>query len=406
MADAALVRVIADFEAQQQRNRAALEKHFAHAVSLVPALAGLEGERLRLLYGADTADAQSTKEALTELATRRAGLLESIGLPKDYLDMTCRCADCRDTGFVGGPVKTRCACFLRRLNEERYAPNDTEILKKQSFENYDLGVFPNEVPPDSKTPQREYMRQLRDICLEYAKAFPENDKPNLLLYGNTGLGKTYLLNCVTGYLLNRSFNVLRFTAFSLGEFCLQKHLGSGADLSALVDADLLVYDDLGSEPLASELRVICPRSTFCSRARSRASAVVRAARLSSPLAVKSRFPPSLPKAMASSRRARLRERWVGRNCWMGISVSSTTWRMGRRPRAPPPTWRWTSPTLPPSIPPTRASAAMRLSSSNVGCEERWSEMAISPTPMTLGISATSFRRPPVMVAGGIWYEPE
>jgi DNA replication protein DnaC len=255
MADAALVRVIADFEARQRRNRLAQEKRFAHAVSLCPALAELENERLRLLFGPGADDAQATGDALKELYVKRAGLLESAGLPKDYLEMAYRCPDCRDTGFVGNPVKTRCACFVRRLNEERYAPNDKEILKNQSFENFDLGVFPNEIPPGSKTPQREYMRQLRDICLEYAKEFPENEKPNLLFYGNTGLGKTYLLNCITGCLLNRSFNVLRFTAFSLGEFCLQKHLGAGTDLSPLYGADLLVCDDLGSEPLYNNVTV-------------------------------------------------------------------------------------------------------------------------------------------------------
>ena len=43
------------------------------------------------------------------------------------------------------------------------------------------------------------------------------------------------------------------------------------------------------------------------------------------------------------------------------------------------------PAFPESIPPTRASATARVNSSKLGCEERWSETAISPIPMILSI---------------------
>ncbi len=52
----------------------------------------------------------------------------------------------------------------------------------------------------------------------------------------------------------------------------------------------------------------------------------------------------------------------------------------------------------PSIPPTRQSAASRAISSNVGWEERWSETAISPAPMTLSMRTRSERMLPVMVS--------
>lgn len=255
MPDAALERVLHDFETQRRRNEAARDQRYAHAASLCPALAQLEDQRLKLLYDTPAPDAGATKAALFALAQKRRGLLLNAGLPQDYLEMTYRCELCHDSGFIGGPVKSRCSCFIRRLNEERYAPNDAEILKKQNFLNFNLGVFPDEVPTDSKTSQREYMRQLRDICGEYSDRFPDNAKPNMLFYGQTGLGKTYLLNCITGALLDRSVGVLRFTAFSLGELCFRKHLGADIDLTPLVETDLLVCDDLGSEPLYNNVTV-------------------------------------------------------------------------------------------------------------------------------------------------------
>ncbi|MFZ5975027.1 MAG: ATP-binding protein [Bacillota bacterium] len=255
MADEAMNRVLADFESQRMRNRTALEARLAHAVSLCPAISELEDARLALLYNGDIQNALSTKAALQALLKKRGELLQEAGLPRDYLNMTYRCSVCRDSGFTGETVKQRCACFIKRLGEERFAPNDTEILQKQSFENFDLNKFPDEIPPDAKTSQREYMRQLRNICREYADVFPRNKKPNLLFYGQSGLGKTYLLNCITGALLRKSFNVLRFTAFSLGELCFQKHLGADIDLSHLSESDLLVCDDLGSEPLYNNVTI-------------------------------------------------------------------------------------------------------------------------------------------------------
>ena len=63
------------------------------------------------------------------------------------------------------------------------------------------------------------------------------------------------------------------------------------------------------------------------------------------------------------------------------------------------------PALPESIPTTRASATALTNSSKVGCEERWSEMATSPIPMTLSTTMRSFMTSPVMVLKGNRYDP-
>lgn len=255
MADPAISRVLADYERQRTLNRIQLEARYTHAYFVCPDLKALEAERLSLVYDASVKDPRATRAALRALMVRRGALLKAAGLPEDYLEMQYRCPDCQDTGYVGETVKTRCACFIKRLNEERFGADDAEILKKQSFETFDLDVFPAAVPPGCNLPQRVYMRQLLETCKGYVEAFPDNEKPNLLFYGHTGLGKTFLLNCIAGALLARSVPVLRFTAYRLGELFLQKHTGGEENLSILYDAAVLICDDLGNEPLYNNVTI-------------------------------------------------------------------------------------------------------------------------------------------------------
>ena len=57
------------------------------------------------------------------------------------------------------------------------------------------------------------------------------------------------------------------------------------------------------------------------------------------------------------------------------------------------------------MPPTRASLATAARASVLGCEPRWSEMAISPTPTHCSTRMMSRRTEPVSVGVGTRYAP-
>mmetsp|Transcript_9746 Transcript_9746/g.22352 ORF Transcript_9746/g.22352 Transcript_9746/m.22352 type:complete len:270 (-) Transcript_9746:3012-3821(-) len=97
--------------------------------------------------------------------------------------------------------------------------------------------------------------------------------------------------------------------------------------------------------------------------------------------------------------------WVGRNCVMGISLSASALRSGASMPAPGPMWQYMRPHLLESIPPTRHSQASLMISCVVGWDPRWSEIAISPTPITCSRRQRSRRTVPVTVGGGHWYDP-
>ena len=82
-------------------------------------------------------------------------------------------------------------------------------------------------------------------CLQYAKRWPEMKEKNigLLLWGDTGNGKTYSAACIANYLIERHVPCL-MTSFPR---ILQSGFDSGALIRDLKHYDMVIIDDLGTE---------------------------------------------------------------------------------------------------------------------------------------------------------------
>jgi DNA replication protein DnaC len=87
-------------------------------------------------------------------------------------------------------------------------------------------------------------------CQHFIRDF-ENKPKNLFFYGNTGVGKTFLSNCVAKELLDNGYSVIYFTAFQLFDILSKGVFEKDADAIAahqnIFDCDLLIIDDLGTE---------------------------------------------------------------------------------------------------------------------------------------------------------------
>lgn len=88
-------------------------------------------------------------------------------------------------------------------------------------------------------------------CMEYAKAFEENDGQGLMLYGTVGTGKTHLAASIGNYIvyeLGYDVYFMPFTEF-LNTLKLYMNDKSRAEefMKRLYKADLLIMDDLGKE---------------------------------------------------------------------------------------------------------------------------------------------------------------
>lgn len=181
-------------------------------------------------------------------------LLKQNGYPEDYLEPVCRCKACEDTGYVGESKKTLCTCAQALYAKELEKGGVFE--EEQSFENYDETVFPDTLLPGTDVTQRRYMSVIRRRCEEYAAALPHPAQKTLLLYGGSGLGKTYLLRAIHARARQMDIPALCMTANSFLRTTREAYFSRDQQgLDALYETPLLLIDDLGTEPMLENITV-------------------------------------------------------------------------------------------------------------------------------------------------------
>ena len=98
----------------------------------------------------------------------------------------------------------------------------------------------------------DYMRMVVRNCQEFAQGFPEKGK-NILFTGSTGVGKTFLTNCIAKALIDRYISVIYFTSQDMFELLSRYKFGRDSQEEAedgyrhILDCEMLILDDLGTE---------------------------------------------------------------------------------------------------------------------------------------------------------------
>lgn len=219
--------------------RTALRKRAAAAYVRAPRLDALDRERGELLKRVGRGmSAEEGKARLSALAAEERSILAELGLPADALELRYRCNACRDTGWVGEAPRRPCSCRLRIRESQAGAAG---INGKETFAAFSEEVYPEEA-------QRKRALNAKKICEAYAAALPRPGKPNLLILGMPGLGKSYLANAVCYEAICRGIDAKRVTAYRFVQDMLQdirEHTENAARYTAV---PLLALDDLGSEP--------------------------------------------------------------------------------------------------------------------------------------------------------------
>ena len=181
-------------------------------------------------------------------------LLVQNGYPENYLEPVFQCALCEDTGYVGTGKKQLCTCakaLYAALLEQ-----DGSFKEEETFETFDPRRFPETTLDAGGETQRGRMLKFRDYCERYADSLPHPEKKNLLLYGGSGLGKTFLLRCIHARARQRDIPALCLTANQLIRIARKAIFDRAQeDLDALYETDLLLIDDLGTEPLIPNVTV-------------------------------------------------------------------------------------------------------------------------------------------------------
>jgi DNA replication protein DnaC len=181
--------------------------------------------------------------------------LKKNGLAEDYLSPVYECEKCRDTGYTGELIKEPCECLVKAYQQKVRERIGLSEGKKETFETYDPELIPETVNPESGISQRKQTAFVRDECEKWADAFPEVKHRDLLLIGKSGLGKTFLMHAMANRLIERGKNVLIISAYAFLQMARKSYFESETGVSELMDAPVLMLDDLGSEPMMQNVTI-------------------------------------------------------------------------------------------------------------------------------------------------------
>ena len=250
--------IMREYGRQQLENQHQLEARRNEIYRVIPAVRELEAEiasrsvagAKRLLAG-DTGALAELREELSDLREQKAILIRAKGYPEDYLTLHYRCPDCEDTGWRQG---RKCHCFLRAQMKLLYAQSNLDhVLDQENFSRLSYDYYDSsEIIPELGLTNADYMRRVVAGCREFAADF-DRKKENLLFTGSTGVGKTFLTNCIAKELIDSGHSVIYLSAgdlfevFSRNKFDYDTPEDMRDTYRYILDCDLLIIDDLGTE---------------------------------------------------------------------------------------------------------------------------------------------------------------
>lgn len=248
--------IMREYNRQQSENHSARLSRIQEVYARIPELSGLDAaiahagtSCARRLLSDEPASVLQLRSEINALSAKKTELLTSAGYPADYLDPVYRCPDCQDTGYIG---TEKCHCFRQAEIDLLYQQSNLhDVLEAEQFDSFSLQYYsPKIIDPNTGMTAMQAAERALTECKNFVSAF-DTDFENLLLYGDTGLGKTFLSQCIAKELLDSCHSVIYFSSFRLFELFADAAFGRHENLpdanQHILECDLLIIDDLGTE---------------------------------------------------------------------------------------------------------------------------------------------------------------
>ncbi|MDD7114190.1 MAG: ATP-binding protein [Lachnospiraceae bacterium] len=203
----------------------------------------------KMIFNKNVDERESLKAEIYDLSMEKINLLVIHHYPADYLDPLYQCASCKDTGYIG---TEKCHCFKQQILDILYdQSNLKELIRKENFSAFQLDYYSAKRTADHPDSPRENMLRILEKSHQFIDTFEEHPGSNLLIYGNAGVGKTFLTNCIAAELLQKGKSVIYQTAYQffdqLADYKFRREKENSDTLPFLLNCDLLIIDDLGTE---------------------------------------------------------------------------------------------------------------------------------------------------------------
>lgn len=252
--------IMRTYEQKQLLNREELEKRYETAYDRLPelkelhdAISTISVEQARKLLDGDETALEQLKIRRRELSEEAEALLRAGGFPSDYLEMHYQCADCKDTGYIGNE---KCHCFQQIIIDMLYEQSNLKhMLDKENFDTFSFSYYsPNFIDPETGYSSLATMQDAYEEARKFVDTFGKEFR-NLFLYGDPGVGKSFLSNCIARELINQSNSVIYLSSFQLFDTLAKGKFDKDEQAQKinqhLLNCDLLIIDDLGTELINS-----------------------------------------------------------------------------------------------------------------------------------------------------------
>lgn len=187
--------------------------------------------------------------------------LAKMDINSDDLKPKFECELCEDTGLLTYKNETKyCSCIMQKVIDKAYNQSSVYKLNQEKFECFDIGYY------SSKTDAKKYgidksplenIQKVKEVSMDFIKNMNSINQKNLLFTGNTGLGKTFLANCIANEVIKNGNTVVYQTAPVLMDLILEYKFSYNKDsinkeqYNRIFEVDLLIIDDLGTETMSN-----------------------------------------------------------------------------------------------------------------------------------------------------------
>ncbi|WP_019139028.1 ATP-binding protein [Peptoniphilus timonensis] len=244
------------YENLRRKNTETHEKRLEEVYKKIPEIRQIDAlirdialrESINQIKNPNSDKSLEASEKIYNLKINKMDYLEKSGYPRDYLEEIYTCKDCHDTGINQDDEK--CHCLKKLIVSELYDMSSISyMLDRENFDKFDLNIFSEKVYEKYQMSPRENMTNILAISKKYIRDFHEKNDLNLLLWGPTGQGKTFLLNCIAAELIKSDVIVIYQTAYEILKTIEDRKFKNIEDdkYNLYFEADLLIVDDLGIE---------------------------------------------------------------------------------------------------------------------------------------------------------------
>ena len=189
------------------------------------------------------------RENTDALLDEKNRILSSAGMPLNCMDEIYNCPKCKDKGSYDNQW---CECYYEKLQKLMHKKSNINSNSMHTFSKFDVNLYSDAVDEEYGISPRENAKGIYETALKYAE-FDSSVSKQLLLYGSTGLGKTFTSDCIAKEFIKKGKDVFYTSAPRLFTIFEDYKFGrnTSAEAKRIIDyistVDLLIIDDLGTE---------------------------------------------------------------------------------------------------------------------------------------------------------------